>query len=307
MKPLRYYRLGLQTLIAGRGGWFVPYRHMAALPPPGRIDAYPALAGWVEAAVPAMRATLADLDRWRSAFARIGMPAAAGRPPFPGRTVPEIRWTQDWFPRLDACLAYHMVRGGRPRRVVEIGAGHSTRFLVQAVWDGDLPTRILAIDPAPRADLSALAAADARLTLETALLHQVDAAMVAGLADGDILSVDSSHLLRPGSDVDLVLSQIMPTLPAGVIVHIHDIFLPDDYPPAWTWRGYSEQQGVAAMLAGGSFDLLFASHYMATRCADAVARSAAGPFPLVAGAMETSLWLRKRSQALVPGRVYPYA
>ena len=60
------------------------------------------------------------------------------------------RFTQDWFPRLDAAAAYAMVRRARPSRLVEIGAGHSTRFMAQAVADGGLATQIVCIDPRPR-------------------------------------------------------------------------------------------------------------------------------------------------------------
>ena len=52
----------------------------------------------------------------------------------------------------------------------------------------------------------------------------------------------------PGSDVDLLLNRVLPRLPAGVLVHIHDIFLPFDYPPIWGWRAYNEQQGVLPLL-----------------------------------------------------------
>src|SRR5262245_31183128 len=64
---------------------------------------------------------------------------------------PAPRWNQDWFPRLDAAAAYAMVRALRPKRIVEVGSGHSTRFLARAVADGGLDTRITAIDPEPRA------------------------------------------------------------------------------------------------------------------------------------------------------------
>jgi hypothetical protein len=113
------------------------------------------------------------------------------------------------------------------------------------------------------------------------------------LSAGDILFIDSSHILMPGSDVDTLFNRVLPALPAGVRVHIHDIFLPDDYPVAWEWRGYNEQLAVAALLQGGGYRLLFASHYVASRMADAVAASVAGRLTLLPGAMETSLWLEK--------------
>jgi hypothetical protein len=98
----------------------------------------------------------------------------------------------------------------------------------------------------------------------------------------------------PGTDVDLLLNHVLPALPPGVSVHIHDVFLPDEYPPDWEWRGYSEQLGVAALLQGGGYRILWSSHYAATRMAEAVARSAAGTLELKPGAQEASLWLVKR-------------
>jgi hypothetical protein len=93
--------------------------------------------------------------------------------------------------------------------------------------------------------------------------------------------------------VDILFNRIMPALPSGVLVHIHDVFLPDDYPPEWEWRGYNEQLGVAALLQGGGYRLVWSSHYAATRMAGAVDASAAGALPLKRGVHEASLWLRK--------------
>ena len=181
-----------------------------------------------------------------------------------------------------------MVRERKPARVIEVGSGHSTRFLAQAVADGGLATQITAIDPAPRAALAGLAVTWRRASLADAGLTDFQT-----LAAGDILMIDSSHLLMPGSDVDCLLGHVLPALPAGVLVQIHDIFLPDDYPAEWDWRGYNEQLGVLPLLLGSTWRTLFASHYAATRLADVVARSPVGPIPLSAGARESSLWLEK--------------
>jgi hypothetical protein len=97
-----------------------------------------------------------------------------------------------------------------------------------------------------------------------------------------------------GSDVDLVLNTILPALPAGALIHFHDIFLPDDYPADWAWRGYNEQQAVGPLITSGAYELLFASRYVATAMADRLATGILAELPLVAGALESSLWLRKR-------------
>jgi hypothetical protein len=109
----------------------------------------------------------------------------------------------------------------------------------------------------------------------------------------------------PGSDVDFLFGRVLPLLPAGALVHIHDVFLPDDYPTAWSWRGYNEQPAVAALLSGGGWRPLFASRFMLTRHPGAVAASAAASLPLPVGAWETSLWLERVKVSQAPGETRP--
>ena len=110
-----------------------------------------------------------------------------------------------------------------------------------------------------------------------------------------MLFIDSSHILMPGSDVDIALTVLLPALPGGTIIHFHDIFLPDDYPRDWAWRAYNEQLGLAALLLGGSlYRPLFASRYVVTRMHDDVQANVVSRLPLTDGAHESSLWLEKR-------------
>lgn len=263
----RRLALGLPTLLGLKPrGYFIPYRHAGDLPPaPG----YPALEPLFAAAAPAMRARLASLDQ---------LPAA-----------PRLaRWDQDWFPRLDAAIAYDMVRERKPRRIVEVGSGHSTRFLAEAIADSGSGSELVAIDPAPRADI---ARTGARMIPTPA--PACGEAPFESLGAGDLLFIDSSHVLMPGSDVDFLLNRVLPRLPAGTLVHIHDIFLPDAYPPEWGWRGYSEQLAVAPLITGSAWRILFASRYAATRLASDVAASAVARLPAVPGAYDSSLWLER--------------
>lgn len=197
---------------------------------------------------------------------------------------PEPRWSQVWFPRLDACAAYVMVRAARPRRIAEVGAGHSTRFLARAIRDGKLATRLTTIDPAPRAAIDGLDV--------DWIARPVQEAGVPPLEPGDILFIDSSHVYAPGSDVAYLLDEVVPSLPEGVLVHLHDIFLPDPYPPEWAGRRYSEQEAVARLIARGGATVAFASRYVATRMGEVLAASIVARLPLPAGALENSLWLR---------------
>jgi hypothetical protein len=100
----------------------------------------------------------------------------------------------------------------------------------------------------------------------------------------------------PGTDVDFLLSSVLPSLKPGTLVHIHDMMLPDDYPADWAWRGYNEQPAIAALLGSGVWQPLFSSHWAATRMAPAVAQSAVASLPLPDGARESGLWLERRGR-----------
>lgn len=260
-------------------GFFIPYRYAAKVARSGRRPSYGAVETLLRSREDAFLAFLSTIDGFAPELERIGREA----PPAP-------RWTQDWFPRLDAAAAYALVRSLKPRHIVEVGAGHSTRFVVRAIRDGGLDTAITAIDPAPRADLSSLP-----VEIICSTVQEAGENVFADIEGCDVLMIDSSHILVPGSDVDLLLNRILPALSAGAVVHVHDIFLPDNYPDDWAWRGYNEQLGVAPLLFGGAFEVLFSSRYVATRMAGAVAATVVGRLPLVEGATESGLWLRKRT------------
>lgn len=199
---------------------------------------------------------------------------------------PAPRWDQDWFPRLDAAAAYALVRSEPPARIIEVGSGHSTRFLARAVADGKLATRITAIDPEPRAQISGL-----DVVFLQKPVQEIDAAQFQ-LEAGDILFIDSSHQVKPGNDLDFVFKKILPLLPSGTRVHFHDIFLPDDYPAHWGWRRYNEQAAVAALIERNILAVEFASHATVTRQPETLTGVLAR-LPLVPGAVESSLWLTK--------------
>ena len=275
---LRTARFGIPTVLGlSKRGFFIPYRYASLLPAGGPSRRYAA----AEQRLQERRAVFCDwLDRlgaYEADFAAIGADPA-----------PAPRWKQSWFPRLDAAIAYGLLRELKPGLVMEVGSGHSTRFLRRAVADGALDTTILAIDPAPRASLEG-----AGVDLLRQPLHEESPAPFGRLAEGDFLMIDSSHILMPGSDVDYLLGQVLPGHPAGVYVQFHDIFLPDDYPTAWAWRGYNEQQGVLPLVISSDWEVIFASHYVTTRAEAALAGSVVGALPLETEAVESALWLRK--------------
>lgn len=167
-------------------------------------------------------------------------------------------WNNTFFTGMDARAAYALVRSLTPARVVEIGSGNSTRFLRKAVRDGKLATRITCIDPAPR--LAVHAVAD-EVRTESIISTPLD--YFSSLQPGDILFFDGSHLCFHDSDVTHFFLRVLPAVPRGVLVHVHDIFLPEEYPEDFDIRYYNEQYMLAAFLYGNSnWKPLLPIHYL---------------------------------------------
>ena len=269
-KRLRRTRMMIQTALGlGQRGFFMPYRYAASAQAAG---GYPEIEARLEAERGGFEAVLERAASMRARFEGFG-----GPPPAP-------RWDQSWFPPLDAAATCALLDETPARRIVEVGSGHSTRFL-SAMVAGD----VTCIDPQPRAALSGLP-----VTWEKALLSEAHLPLFDALKAGDVAFFDSSHLLWPGLDVDLILNRILPRLKPGVRVHIHDIFLPDPYPDHWAWRGYTEQNGLGGWLMSGAFTPIFASRYAVTRMG-ALDHAAVVGLPRHAEALDTSLWMVKNA------------
>ena len=141
---------------------------------------------------------------------------------------------------LYAFLARH-----NPKRYIEVGSGNSTKFARRAIVDHQLDTRIISIDPHPRAEVDGLCDEVIRAPVE-----DVAAATFDILDAGDVLFIDSSHRTLMNSDVTMLFLDVLPRLKPGVLVQVHDVTLPGDYPAQWSGRHYSEQYLLAAYLLG---------------------------------------------------------
>lgn len=191
-----------------------------------------------------------------------------------------------YFDSPDAEALYLMVRRARPRRIVEVGCGNSTRVTRQAILDGAMDTVLTAIDPWPRADI-----ADVVDRFEQAELEQVDPALYSDLAEGDILFIDSSHQVRMSNDVAHLFCRIIPSLASGVLIHVHDVFLPYEYPKRFFYDcpSWAEQYMLHALLQGGGYDILWPGYYLQQERQDA-----ANALPFLAKGRAQSFWIRKR-------------
>jgi hypothetical protein len=160
-------------------------------------------------------------------------------------------WSNGFFSPLDAIVLTGMIRDLRPSLYLEIGSGNSTKFARRAVRLYSPSTKVVSIDPEPRAEVDAICDEVIRQPLEA-----LDLAIFDRLQPGDFLFVDNSHRCLMNSDVTVTFLEVLPRLRTGVVVHIHDVFLPWDYPEAWVGRYYSEQYLLACwLLAGQRFQI----------------------------------------------------
>ena len=170
------------------------------------------------------------------------------------------------FGVLDTRLYTGMLRDIRPRRVIEVGSGHSTALLLDMVdeTEGFSPA-ITCIDPDPTVLQELLDGTDFdRITLLEQRVQDVDPVLFASLERGDVLFIDSTHVAKIGSDVNHLILEIVPGLADGVVIHIHDIGYPFEYPRKWIEQGraWNEAYLVRALLVDNSAlrVLLFASY-----------------------------------------------
>lgn len=191
------------------------------------------------------------------------------------------------FPPLDIISTYCMVRHFKPARILEIGSGTSSHVSVQALKDNGTGA-ITCIDPQPRSSIEAL-----DITFRKRSLSEGDVEEIRDFEANDILFIDSSHLMYPGFDTDIEFNRMFPELPKGAIVHIHDIFLPDDYPPNWFDRRYSEQNALIGWIMSGYFDVIYPGYYLATRMEDALNETFGDLMPRIPRENAGSIWLRK--------------
>lgn len=204
----------------------------------------------------------------------------------PGKFCPK----NDYLRGSDAEMLYLFVRIQRPRRIVEIGVGNSTRVIRQAIADGKLEVEHIAIDPEPRIDIDGASDQFVRKRLED-LSPEDESRIFSSLESGDILFLDSSHEVRLGNDVVHLFCNILPNMAKGILVHVHDVFLPFDYPRefGWNMRSWNEQYLLQVFLAASGREVLWPGFYL-RKCREQDFRSI--PFASGHEIRPQSLWFR---------------
>ena len=170
-------------------------------------------------------------------------------------------FTNDYFHSPDAEAFYTLIRLKKPGQIFEIGSGNSTRIARQAILDGELNTRLISIDPQPRSEIDSLADECLRQPVE-----EVAPAFFDALNAGDFLFIDSSHEIRIGNDGAFLYGVVLPRIAPGVIIHIHDIFLPYEYPADWIvnrhWDWNEQYLVQAALICGNRFHAIWPGYYL---------------------------------------------
>ena len=203
-----------------------------------RWNPHPELERIIASGAETYRSSLETIADYRDSLLSIQVRAQDPRDP---------SWANEWLPPLDGAAIYAFIRSRSPALYMEIGSGNSTKFAARARRDGDLQTQIVSIDPRPRAEVDELCDRVLRAPLEA-----VDVSVFLELSDGDVLFFDGSHRTFMNSDATVFFLEVLPQLAGGVLVGVHDVFLPYDYPQEFADRYYSEQYLLAAHLIAGN-------------------------------------------------------
>lgn len=199
------------------------------------------------------------------------------------------QFANEFYSSPDTEVLYTLVRQLQPKQILELGCGNSTRITRQAIRDGKLATKLICLDPFPRRDVAECADELHLKPVEDSNALE----LVQALEPGDVLFIDTSHYVRPANDCAYIYGVLIPSVKPGVIVHIHDIFIPYDY-PIWLatgdGAGWGEQTVVIAMLQDAeAWEALWPGHYLQKALPDFPSH-----FPNMEGRAAQSLWLCKR-------------
>jgi predicted O-methyltransferase YrrM len=186
--------------------------------------------------------------------------------PVPGDPT-RFCWNNNFWNAADALVQYGLARAGRPKRWVEIGCGWSSLLLARALEKNDTPTEVTQIEPYPNPAL--FAAVPPSWKQHRTILQRAPLELFDALEPGDVCFYDGSHCVRAASDVNWFFFRVLPRLRNGVLVHLHDIFLPESYPTEWVFeRGqtWNEQWLLQAyLMSNPAVEILIANRWLFRR------------------------------------------
>ena len=216
--------------------------------------------------------------------------------PFGDTKQPGMRYyyLNPYYSYSDGIILYSMIRSIKPKRLLEIGCGFSSCVTLDTndrFFDGKIECTF--VDPNPERLYSLLGPQDVtRYQIVPKRCQEVEMSVYQALEAGDILFIDTSHISKVGSDVNHLFFEVLPRLAAGVIIHIHDIYFPFEYPPQWIYDGLSFNEAYllrAFLQYNPAFKITFWTSYL-EELKDAFF---AAEMPLCLKNKGNSLWLQK--------------
>lgn len=214
-------------------------------------------------------------------------------------------WDNEMFGVMDSSVYYAILRCFKPRKIIEVGSGCSTLIAVRAVA-ANKSGSIECIEPYPTDFFSQHLRSLQGISLIEKKVQDVPLDHFAKLQANDVLFIDSSHVVKPGSDLEYLIYRVLPILHPGVVVHFHDIFLPFKYPREWMtkqMRFWNENYVIGTMLANSrTWDIVCPNCILGTEGdnLDRLCTIASGHHFEKAKSIRNvapggSIWLRKRN------------
>jgi predicted O-methyltransferase YrrM len=199
------------------------------------------------------------------------------------------------YPPLDAWVLEGLLRHYRPRRMIEVGCGFSTLIAARVNREElSLNMDLVCIDPYPKPFLGD-GEVEGVSELRPEKVENAPLELFEQLEENDVLFIDTSHTVKTGCDVTWIFHEILPRLRPGVVVHIHDIFLPHEYPEPWVLEGWgwNEMYLVRSFLQFNSaFEILWGAMYMLTHHHGEVIE-AFPDYPKYSSMAGASMWIQR--------------
>ncbi|CAN5435438.1 class I SAM-dependent methyltransferase [soil metagenome] len=218
--------------------------------------------------------------------------------PFPEKAYHKYRYHFDngWFPYADGIVLFAILNHFKPARLIEVGSGFSSALTLdtnEQFLDGSM--ELTFIDPNPEDRLFALLRGTDKnkCTVVKGIVQDTSVEVFKKLKANDILLIDNSHVSKTGSDVNFIFTEVLPNLEKGVLIHVHDIFFPFEYPQDWLFEHRLNWNELYMMhcflLYNKAFEIIFFSDYIQTKYRDELQEKIPGFMKSRPG----SIWLRK--------------
>lgn len=216
---------------------------------------------------------------------------------FPAKKEEPCRYyvNDDVYPIGDATILRAMILAMKPNRIIEIGSGFSSACMLDALDEsGNFEANVTFIEPYAERLLGLLRPADQqRCKIIQQPVQALEVGLFETLEPNDILFIDSTHVLKTGSDVHFELFEILPRLKNGVLIHFHDIHYPFEYPESWIFdQNYSWNEIYALrafLMYNHEFEVVYFNSFFASAYRELIEQT----YPPMLQNTGGSLWLRK--------------